>query len=115
VHLALAAYEELTSDGVRARVISLPCWELFEQQPQDYRDHVLPPQVTARVAIEQATTLGWERYVGLSGAVVGMETFGASAPLKALLTKFGFTPDAVVRIAKEQLAASRNSMVHRHL
>jgi transketolase len=101
VHLAVAAYEELTRDGVRARVVSLPCWELFEQQPADYRDAVLPADVTARVAIEQATTLGWERYVGRAGAVIGMNTFGASAPLKALVTKFGFTPDAVVRTARE--------------
>jgi len=103
VHVALGAYGQLASEGVRARVVSLPCWELFEQQPRDYRDDVLPPRITARVAVEQATTLGWERFVGLSGAVVGMHTFGASAPLKALVTKFGFTPEAVARIAKEQI------------
>jgi transketolase len=103
VHLALDAHAELSADGIRARVVSLPCWELFERQPQAYRDHVLPPTVTARVAIEQASTLGWERYVGTNDAIVGMQTFGASAPLKALATKFGFTPEGVVRIAEQQL------------
>ncbi len=101
VQLAVAAYEELTAEGVKARVVSMPCWELFDRQPAEYRASVLPPEVTARVAIEQASTLGWERYVGSAGAVVGMHTFGASAPLKDLLTKFGFTPDAVASTAKE--------------
>jgi transketolase len=104
VHVALGAYEQLTSEGIRARVVSLPCWELFEKQPKDYHDEVLPPHITARVASEQATTLGWERFVGTTGAVVGMETFGASAPLKALASKFGFTPEAVARVAKQQIA-----------
>jgi transketolase len=104
VHVALGAYEQLTSEGIRARVVSLPCWELFEKQPKHYHDEVLPPHITARVAIEQATKLGWERFVGTSGAVVGMETFGASAPLKALATKFGFTPEAAARVAREQIA-----------
>ena len=72
----------------------MPCWELFDRQPRQYRDEVLPPSVTARVAVEQASTLGWDRYVGDGGAVIGMHTFGASAPLKQLLSKFGFTPDA---------------------
>ena len=103
VHVALGAYEQLASEGVRARVVSLPCWELFERQPPNYHNEVLPPQITARVAIEQATTLGWERFVGTSGSVVGMDTFGASAPLKALATKFGFTPEAVARVAKRQI------------
>jgi transketolase len=103
VHVALGACEQLSAEGVRARVVSLPCWELFEKQAREYRDEVLPPDVVARVAVEQASTLGWERYVGLRGAVVGMETFGASAPLKALVTKFGFTPEAVTRVAKEQI------------
>ena len=84
--------------------MSLPCWELFDQQPQEYRDSVLPPDVEARVAVEQASTLGWDRYVGTRGAVVGMDTFGTSAPLKELLTKFGFTPEAVTRVARECLA-----------
>jgi transketolase len=108
VHVALGAYEQLTAEGVRARVVSLPCWELFEKQPREYHDQVLPPQVTSRVAVEQATTLGWERFVGLDGAVVGMETFGVSAPLKALATKFGFTPQAVARLAKQQIRPASN-------
>jgi len=107
VALAVQAYEQLAADGVRARVVSLPCWELFEQQDDAYREGVLPSAVRARVAIEQAATFGWERYAGSRGAIVGMHTFGHSAPLKALLTKYGFTPDAVVRLAKEQLAANK--------
>jgi transketolase len=103
VGLVVDAYERLTADGVRARVVSLPSWELFDRQPQDYRDAVLPPQVTARVAVEQASALGWERYVGSTGAIVAMRTFGASAPLKDLQTKFGFTPEAVVAAARDQL------------
>ena len=79
--------------GIAARVVSMPCWELFDRQPRQYRDEVLPPAVRARVAIEQASTLGWDRYVGDGGAIVGMHTFGASAPLKMLVEKFGFTPD----------------------
>jgi transketolase len=104
VHLAVTAHEQLTEQGVRSRVVSMPSWELFEAQPAEYRDAVLPPAVTARVAIEQATSLGWERYAGTEGAIVGMQTFGASAPLKALAAKFGFTPDAVVTIARERIA-----------
>ena len=102
----MSAYEELTADGVRARVVSMPCWELFDWQPAEYRDDVLIPSVTARVAVEQASTLGWDRYVGIDGAVIGMRTFGASAPLKALAAEFGFTTDAVVRAARDQIAAA---------
>lgn len=104
VALCVAAYEKLTAEGAKVRVVSMPSWELFEHQPQAYRDSVLPPNVTARVAVEQASTFGWERYVGLTGTVIGMKTFGASAPLKDLLTKFGFTPDGVVSAARQQLA-----------
>jgi transketolase len=107
VGLALSAREELAGDGIRARVVSMPCWELFDRQPQAYRDEVLPPAVKARVAVEQASTLGWDRYVGDGGAVVGMHTFGASAPLKMLVEKFGFTPDAVCDVARERVAAAR--------
>ncbi|MGH3439477.1 MAG: transketolase [Sciscionella sp.] len=107
VHLALAAREELQAEGVGTRVVSMPCWELFDRQPQQYRDEVLPPAVKARVAVEQASTLGWDRYVGDGGAVIGMHTFGASAPLKELLNKFGFTPDRVAERARECLAATR--------
>jgi transketolase len=107
VQLALAARDELEADGVKTRVVSMPCWELFDRQPLDYREQVLPGDVRARVAIEQASTLGWDRYVGDGGAVVGMHTFGASAPLKQLLTKFGFTPERVADTARELLAAGR--------
>jgi transketolase len=103
VALALEAYEQLVAEGVHARVVSMPSWALFEQQPPEYRESVLPAAVTARVAIEQASTFGWERYVGSTGAIVGMSTFGASAPLKELQTKFGFTPGAVVETARAQL------------
>jgi len=103
VALAVGAYEQLAAEGVGARVVSMPSWELFERQPEEYRNQVLPPQVTARVAVEQGSTFGWERYVGLTGHVVGMTTFGASAPLKDLQTKFGFTPDALVAAARAQL------------
>jgi transketolase len=107
VQLALAARDELEADGIAARVVSMPCWELFDRQPAEYRDQVLPPAVTARVAVEQASTLGWDRYVGSGGAVIGMHTFGASAPLKQLLTKFGFTPEQVSQVARERVAAAR--------
>jgi transketolase len=103
VSLVVQAYEQMTAEGVRTRVVSMPCLELFEKQPQAYRDEVLPPAVRARVAVEQASTHGWHRYIGLDGAVIGMETFGASAPLKELLTKFGFTPDRVVETARTVL------------
>ncbi len=106
VHLALEARAEVESGGVGARVVSMPCWELFDRQPQAYRDEVLPPSVRARVAVEQASTLGWDRYIGDGGTVIGMHTFGASAPLKQLLTKFGFTPDRVAAAARECLAAA---------
>jgi transketolase len=104
--LAVDAYERLVPQGVAVRVVSMPSWALFERQSADYRDSVLTPEITARVAIEQASTFGWERYVGLTGAVVGMRTFGASAPLRELQTKFGFTPEAVVAAAKSQLQRS---------
>ncbi len=107
VGLALSARDELALDGIGARVVSMPCWELFDRQPQAYRDEVIPPSVKARVAIEEASTLGWDRYVGDGGAVVGMHTFGASAPLKELVKKFGFTPDAVADVARERVAVAR--------
>jgi transketolase len=103
VSLAIAAHEKLSSDGVRSCVVSLPCWELFERQDQSYRDEVLPPAITARVSVEEASTLGWERFVGPGGATIGMHTFGSSAPLKDVQTKFGFTPDKVAETAKEVL------------
>ena len=107
VSLALEARSELQAEGIATRVVSMPCWELFDRQPQPYRDEVLPPAVRARVGIEQASTLGWDRYVGDQGAIVGMHTFGASAPLKQLLTRFGFTPDRVADVARERLESVR--------
>ena len=103
VSLAVEAHEKLVAEGIRSRVVSMPSWEIFEHQPQEYQDNVLPPHVTARVAVEQASTFGWERYVGRSGRMIGMKTFGASAPLKELQRKFGFEPDQVVAAAKELL------------
>ncbi|HEY1257667.1 MAG TPA: transketolase, partial [Stellaceae bacterium] len=104
VALCVGVYEKLRAEGVAARVVSMPSWELFEQQDEAYRAQVLPPAVTRRVAVEQASTLGWERYAGLRGTIIGMKTFGASAPLKELLVKFGFTPEHVYDAAKAQLA-----------
>jgi transketolase len=103
VSLAVDAHEALLAEGIRSRVVSMPSWDIFDLQTQEYRDSVLPPKVKARVAVEQASTFGWERYVGTSGRVIGMKTFGASAPLKELQRKFGFEPDGVVAAAKEQL------------
>jgi transketolase len=100
--LAANAYETLKDEGIAARLVSFPSWDLFEKQSEEYRNYVLPPEVTARVAIEQGSTIGWDRYVGSSGAVIGMHTFGASAPIAALQTKFGFTPEAVLKVAREQ-------------
>jgi transketolase len=100
VALALAAHEELTAAGTRSRVVSLPCWELFDRQEQAYRDEVLPPRIRARVSIEEASTLGWDRWVGPEGAKVGMHTFGSSAPLKDVMNEFGFTPDKVAEAAR---------------
>ena len=101
--LAVAAHETLLAEGIGSRVVSMPSWEIFELQPQAYRDSILPPDVKARVAVEQGSILGWERYVGNSGCVIGMNTFGASAPLKELQKRFGFEPDQVVLAAKKQL------------
>jgi transketolase len=107
VALCMAAYDKLTASGVKARVVSMPSWELFEDQDVAYRDEVLPPAITARVAVEQASGFGWERYVGRAGHIIAMNTFGASAPLKELQTKFGFAPDNVVSAARAQLARSK--------
>ena len=103
VSLAVDAHEKLLAEGIRSRVVSMPSWDIFEHQSQEYRDSVLPPAVKARVAIEQASTFGWERYTGDSGRIIGMKTFGASAPLKELQRKFGFEPERVVAAAKELL------------
>jgi transketolase len=106
VGLCVKAYEQLTAEGIKARVVSMPSWEIFDDYCKEnpaYRESVLPSSVTARVSVEQASTFGWERYVGSSGAIIGMQTFGASAPLKELTKKFGFTVDNVVNMAKEQI------------
>jgi transketolase len=110
VALCVEAYETLTADGIKARVVSMPSWEMFEHYCRDhpeYREQVLPTSVTARVSVEKGSTLGWARYVGASGYSVGMETFGASAPLKELQKKFGFTPENIVTAAKRQIAEAR--------
>jgi transketolase len=101
VALCVEAYMQLTADGIKARVVSIPSWELFEQQSEEYRDSVIPPDVTARLSVEQASTFGWARFTGLSGARLGMKTFGSSAPLKELQKKFGFTSEKIVAAAKE--------------
>jgi len=108
VSLCVEAYETLKQDGIAARVVSMPSWELFEQQDQAYRDSVLPPGITARVSVEAGSVIGWDRYVGMTGARIGMHTFGSSAPIKDLLKKFGFTPEKVLAAAKEQIAKHRN-------
>lgn len=108
VQLCIGAYEALKAEGVKARVVSMPSWDLFERQDQGYRDSVLPPSVKARVAVEQGSVIGWDRYAGSEGTVIGMNTFGASAPLKDLLTKFGFTPEKVLEAAKAQVAKHKH-------
>ena len=107
VSLALEAYEQLTNQGIEARVVSMPSWDLFEKQSQSYKDEVLPPKVTCRLAIEAASPFGWERYIGSKGAMIGMRRFGASAPYKVLAEKFGFTAENVVRQVHELLDRSR--------
>jgi transketolase len=109
VQLALGAHETLIGEGVRSRVVSLPCWEIFDRQDQQYRDGVLPPSVTARVAIEEAATLGWERYVGIAGKIIGMTTFGQSAPFAEVEAEFGFTPDKVAEVAREVAAGNSST------
>jgi transketolase len=109
VSLCVQAHEELLAEGIRSRVVSMPSWDIFEDQTQAYQDSVLPPEVTARIAVEQASTFGWERYVGRSGRVIGMKTFGASAPLKELLQKYGFEPQRVTAVAKELLGKGKKN------
>jgi transketolase len=107
VSLAVEAHERLLADGIRSRVVSMPSWDIFEHQTQEYQDSLLPPSLVARIAVEQASTFGWERYIGKRGRMIGMKTFGASAPLKELQRKFGFTPDSIVTAAKEQVTQGR--------
>jgi transketolase len=104
VAVCVEVYEKLKAEQVKARVVSMPSWELFEKQPVEYRAAVMPPDVTARVCVEQASVFGWDRYTGSQGKMIGMHTFGASAPLKELAKKFGFTPDAVYQAARDQMA-----------
>src|SRR4029079_18948148 len=99
VSLVVDAHEALVAQGIKSRVVSMPSWDIFEDQSQEYRDSVLLPKVSARIALEQGSTMGWERYVGPMGRVIGMKTFGASAPLKELQKHFGFEPEAVVALA----------------
>jgi transketolase len=108
VSLALSARELLTRQGIRSHVVSMPSWELFEAQPQEYRDSVLPPSVRARVSVEAASPLGWERYVGSDGAVIGVSRFGASAPGAVVMREFGFTPEHVAETARAVLARVRS-------
>ena len=105
VSLVVKAHEQLLAENIRSRVVSMPSWDIFEHQTPDYQDSVLPPAITARIAVEQGSTLGWERYVGRQGRIIGMHTFGASAPLKELQKKFGFEPQRIVAIAKELVAS----------
>lgn len=106
--LCINAYELLTEEGIKARVVSMPCWELFDNQPARYRDNVLPSGIRARVAVEQASVLGWERYTGLEGRVIGMSSFGMSAPGKIVKQHFGFEPKHIVQAAKEQIERQRS-------
>jgi len=110
VALCVDAYDLLKEQGIKARVVSMPSWEIFEhycRDHPDYREQVLPESVTARVSVEKGSTLGWARYVGRRGHSIGMETFGASAPLKELQKKFGFTLENIIAAAKQQIAAAR--------
>jgi transketolase len=109
VALCVGAYEQLRTEGIRARVVSMPSWELFEKQSPEYRDSVLPPDVSARVAVEAASGFGWAQYAGAGGAILAMQTFGASAPLQQLQQKFGFTVEHVVAAAREQIARARGA------
>jgi transketolase len=107
LQICVAVYEQLSREGIGARVVSMPSWELFEQQDEQYRKGVLPPHIKARVTVEAASVIGWDRYAGNGGAIIGMRSFGESAPFKDLMKKFGFTPDNVMAAAKAQIAASK--------
>jgi transketolase len=111
VALCAEAYESLKQERIPARVVSMPSWELFEQQDQAYRDSVLPPDITARVSVEAGAVIGWDRYTGMNGARIGMHSFGSSAPIKDLMKKFGFTPEKVLAAAKEQIAKSERQTI----
>jgi transketolase len=104
VHLCISAYEQLAQEGIAARVVSMPSWELFEQQDEAYRDDILPARISARVAVEAGSVIGWDRYVGPGGTIIGMHRFGGSAPGTDLMKKFGFVAERVVQAAKDQIA-----------
>jgi transketolase len=108
MQLAVQAHERLRAEGIRSRIVSMPSWDIFDHQTPEYRESVLRPDVTARVAVEQGSTFGWERYVGTCGHVIRMKTFGASAPLKELQKRFGFEPDQVAEAAREQVRRRDN-------
>ena len=114
VQLCLQAYESLKAEGVAARVVSMPSWDLFERQDETYRESVLPPAVLARVAVEQGSVIGWDRYAGSAGTIIGMHTFGSSAPIKDLQAKFGFTPEKVLLAARDQIAKHKNQNQNKH-
>ncbi|NHZ72708.1 MAG: transketolase, partial [Aquificales bacterium] len=101
VHIAIEAQKMLAEKGIAARVVSFPCWELFDAMPQSYKDEVLPPSVTARVGIEAAVSMGWQKYIGCEGKMIALDHFGASAPFKTLYREFGLTPEAMVAAALE--------------
>jgi transketolase len=107
VSLCVDAYEMLKAEGIKARVVSMPSWELFDDQDQAYRDEVLPPSVIARVSVEQASIFGWARYVGFQGKCIGMRSYGASAPMKQLQREFGFSADRIAEEAREQVRRAR--------
>ncbi len=107
VSLCVTAYEQLKSEGIKARVVSMPSWGIFEAQSDEYKKQVLPPGVKARVSVEAASTFGWSQYVGPTGKMIGMHSFGASAPIKDVLKKFGFTPEKVVEAARQAIASSK--------
>src|SRR4029079_2360175 len=107
LQLCVSAHEQLKTEGVKSRVVSMPCWELFERQPVEYRESVLPASVRARVAVEAGTSIGWRRYTGIDGRIIARRDFGASAPLKELLKQFGFTVEKVVAAARESMEAVR--------
>jgi transketolase len=107
VSLCISAYEQLMAAGIKARVVSMPSWDIFEKQSDAYKDQVLPPGVKARVSVEEASTLGWSKYVGPAGKMIGMHSFGASAPAKDVQKKFGFTVEHVVEVAREAIGQSK--------
>ena len=107
VALCVKAHEMLKQEGIDSRVISMPSWELFEKQSHQYKNEVLPPEITARVTVEQASKFGWERYAGPTGEIIGVETFGASAPLAELKKKFGFCVEDVVAAAQRQVKLAK--------